>query len=187
MIRPETSKQTFLNEQRSLLTSPANTFQQKQFQPSDSETPAHRNETTTYSNFSSSNGISNSNLSLEEILVPKNYKYVHLKSDTAWISKHKDEKSEVSMRESLDSLYSKFQKNSLTEAEISNYHFHPRTAANSEEFYVTLSKSIDLPTTKFPHDNSLQPNEIMEQNEQYENEKLSGDKTITKESSSDDM
>ncbi|CAG9540331.1 unnamed protein product [Cercopithifilaria johnstoni] len=201
VIHPETSGQTYFNKQQSLLTHPTSIFQQEQqFQPShsttDPETSVHEKlrDTTTPSNIPSSNGISNSNQSVQEIVAQKSYKYPPQKSeieeDTTWISEHKEEKSEVSIRESLNNLYSKFRENSSTEAEILNYHLYPRIAAKPEEFYITLSKSIDLPTTKLLYDNSSQPNDVMEMldtNEQHENGKLCDDSAVMKQSSANEI
>ncbi|KAL3997910.1 PDZ domain (Also known as DHR or GLGF) family protein [Acanthocheilonema viteae] len=182
VIHPETSKQTYLNKQQSLLTS---SLQHEQhFQSSHSsthpETAVHQNlhDTATPSNIPSFNGISNSNQSMQEILAQKSYKYARLKNETeentAYISEQ-DEKSEAPTRELPNNFYSKFPENLPTEGEISNY---PPIAAKSEEVYVTLSKLTDLPITKLPRDN-----EIMETSGQNENGKLCDDKLIVKQSS----
>lgn len=170
VVHPETSKETYLNKQQVLSTSTASTFQQEQQpQPLRStalpEAPAHQKlrDTKTSSNVLQSNGISNSNRSMQETSVQKTYKYSRMKTEnTAYVSEQEDERSEAFVRESLNDLYSKFQENSPTEAQMSNYHFYPQIVAKPEEFYVMLTKSTDLPTMKLPRNNSSEPKETAE-------------------------
>uniref|UniRef100_A0A1I7VGX0 PDZ domain-containing protein n=1 Tax=Loa loa TaxID=7209 RepID=A0A1I7VGX0_LOALO len=200
-VHPETSKQTYQNKQQAFSASSASTFEQEQ-QPHAPlstvvpETPAHPklHYATTLSNILSSSGISNSNQSMQGIPVQRTYKYARLKTEmqenTAYISEQEDEKSEGSMRESLDDLYSKFQQNLPPETEILNYHFYPRIVDKSEEFYLTLTKSADLPTTKLPHGNSSEPKETVETldtDEKCKNGKQYDDKVTMKQSSAYDM
>lgn len=180
MIHSETLKETYRNKCQPLVAYSTSTVEQEQHsQPSRStvhpESPVHRKfqNTTTSSSISSSNEISNPNQSMQEIMAQKSYKYARLKSeieeDTARISECKDEKSEVSMRGSLN----EFQENSSIEAEILNCRY-PRIAAESEEFCTTLARSTDLPATKLLHDNRPRSNERTEMlniNKQHENGK----------------
>uniref|UniRef100_A0A0R3RQK1 PDZ domain-containing protein n=1 Tax=Elaeophora elaphi TaxID=1147741 RepID=A0A0R3RQK1_9BILA len=184
-IHPESSKRTYFNKQQPLSTSPASVHQkEQQFLPSRSGSPVleKMHDTTTSTSISSSNGISsNANQSMQEILTLKNYKYARQKSEmkesAAYVNEDEDEKSEVSMRESMNNLYSKFQENSSMEAEVLNYHSYSRIVAKSEEAYLTLSKSTDLPTTNLPHGNSSQL-ETLDRNERHKTGKLCDDRFI---------
>ncbi|VDK67095.1 unnamed protein product [Onchocerca ochengi] len=181
-VHPESSKQVYLNKQKDFSTSSANNFQQEQeLQPPRSTTLSEASsfqklhDATTSFNILSSNGISNSNQSTLETSEQKIYKYAHpkieMQKNMSYISEQEDEKSKTSMRESLNDLYSKFQKNSPIE---------------SKEFYVTLTKSMDLPTTKLPNVNSSEPKRIVEALdtcEQYKTKKLH-DERVTMEQSS---
>ncbi|VDP11465.1 unnamed protein product [Onchocerca flexuosa] len=185
-IHPESSKQVYLNQQEDFSTSSASIFQQEQEpQPphlatsSEASSFQKLHDATTSSNILSSNGISNSNQSTQETSEQKIYKYAHpkieMQKNMSYISKQKDEKSGTSIRESLNDFCSKFQKNSPIEP---------------EEFYITLTKSLDLPTTKLPHGNSLEPKETVEALdicEQYKSEKLHDDRVTMKQSSAHEI
>ncbi|MCP9261044.1 hypothetical protein DINM_004436 [Dirofilaria immitis] len=190
-IHPESSKQKYLNKQQTLSIPPANTFQQEQeshFSRSAalSEASLHQ-KLHDPTNVPSSNGISNSNRSIQETSRKKTCKYacqkVEMQENTPYISEQEDGKSGTSIRESLNDLYSKFQENLQTEKQAFNYNFYPEMVTKSDGFYVTLTKSIDLPTV---HGNSSQPRdrtEVSDTNAQYRTKKLRGDGVTMNQSS----
>ncbi|VDK70350.1 unnamed protein product [Litomosoides sigmodontis] len=174
MTHSETSKETYRNRCQPLIACSPGAVEQELSHSTVHREGAVRQElqdTTTSYTIPSSNGIFNSNQSVQEIMAHKSYKCARLKSemeeDAARISECKDEKSEVSMEESL----SEFQEDSSA---VFNYRRYPRVAAESEEFCITLSTSTDLPATKLPHDDWSQSNEgvkMLHINKQHENGK----------------